>query len=68
VVDWVSGVDPFTDMGDSGALVYGLEKSAIVPMGVHIGRPQYREKSSLFLSLESYVVEGEKLGLNLYFS
>jgi hypothetical protein len=37
VVEWVEGFKPSAQKGDSGALVYAMKESAMVPLGIHIG-------------------------------
>jgi hypothetical protein len=67
VVEWVHPTIPFSAPGDSGSLVYAMKNTAVVPLGIHIGRPNGRPGCSLFLALESFLLEGELHGLNLYF-
>ncbi|CAN9216706.1 unnamed protein product [Alternaria alternata] len=38
LVEWIAESEPSTDKGDSGALVYAIEDSQTVPLGIHIGR------------------------------
>lgn len=65
VVEWEQHTIPFALPGDSGSLVYAMNNSAIVPLGLHIGRTNgyNRPKSTngyrLFLALECFLFEGE---------
>jgi hypothetical protein len=53
--------------GDSGTLVYAMEESTIVPLGIHIGYSSNYPNCSFFLALESFIIEGRLHGLDLHF-
>jgi hypothetical protein len=67
VVEWVEGFKPFARKGDSGALVYAMKESAIVPLGIHIGYSSNYPNCSFSLALESFIIEGRLHGLDLHF-
>jgi hypothetical protein len=56
----------FAGPGDSGALVFAVENTETVPLGILLGSPFAGH--CLFLSLETYVIEGRLNGLPLEFS
>jgi len=68
---WVGFVEwtgcPFSVPGDSGALVYASDGAVKIPLGIHIGAPSAYEETSMFLSLESYLIEARLMGLHLGF-
>jgi len=45
MVKWFDGM-PFGVAGDSGALVYAMENSVKIPLGLHIGSPQRHARST----------------------
>lgn len=55
----------FTGPGDSGALVYAIEDSCVVPLGIHIC---IEDGDSIFLSIETFMLEGILYGLDLQFA
>lgn len=59
---WESKENPFSAPGDSGALVYALEKGVVIPLGVHLGSPSSWPFYSVCLSIESFSADGEKAG------
>ena len=67
IVSWVAECTPFADPGDNGALVYAVEDSQTLPLGIHIGRLTIQENCSMFLGLEAWFVEGECHQLKLHF-
>jgi len=69
MVQWFDGM-PFGVAGDSGALVYAMENSVKIPLGLHIGSPHESilENTSMFLCLDAYFLEARLLGLRLEFA
>lgn len=67
-MSWLGGYE-FAVSGDSGALVYSMDKSIKIPLGIHLGKPQgkHYKQSSAFLSLDSYIIEAHLLSLQLEF-
>lgn len=59
---WDSKETPFSAPGDSGALVYALEKGTIIPVGIHIGSPSSWPFHSSCLSIETFCADGKKAG------
>lgn len=57
-VEWNDESETFTQPGDSGALVFAIAQFAIVPLGTYIGRARLYDYTSVFLGLESFVLEG----------
>jgi hypothetical protein len=45
---------PFSAPGDSGALVFSLEDSVTVPLGIHLGAPDEYLNDGMCLSLEAF--------------
>ena len=66
IVEWIGGRE-FAVGGDSGSLVYSIDKSIKIPLGIHLGKPR-KSQTSAFLSLDSYVIEAHLLGLQLEFA
>jgi hypothetical protein len=65
LVQWTSPDNAFSAPGDSGSLVYSREKNQTVPLGILLGAPYDYPGHSIFLSLETYVIEGIHSGLEL---
>lgn len=59
---WESRETPFSAPGDSGALVYALEKGTVIPLGVHLGSPSSWPSHSSCLSIETFCADGKKAG------
>jgi len=67
LVEWSAG-QVFTLPGDSGALVFAIQQTQVIPLGIHLGIASEYPGHSLFMGLESFVIEGKGLGLDLRFS
>jgi hypothetical protein len=67
VVTPVHECPPFSGPADSGALIYAVEDSQIVPLGVHLGKPVAKSDRSIFLAVEAFWIEGRYHGLDLQF-
>jgi hypothetical protein len=68
VVCWIDEASPFATHGDSGSLIYAVEDSQTIPLGIHMGRSQASIKpTSVFLGLEAFWTEGRYHGLELRF-
>jgi len=59
---------PFSAPGDSGSLVFALESGVTVPLGIHVGSPEYYPGHSLFIGLEAFCYEAEREGWELNFT
>ena len=67
IVSWIAECTPFAAPSDSGALLYAVEDSQTVPLGIHIGCLTFQENRSMFLGLEAWFLEGECHQLKLHF-
>ena len=61
-IKWVSEDFPFSAPGDSGALVYALEKGTVIPLCVHLGSPTAWRHHSVGMSIETFCLDGKKGG------
>lgn len=65
IVQW-SEEEAFSAGGDSGSMVYAMDKQTMIPLGVHLGTP-WPKKRSIFICLEAYCLEAKKEGWRLKF-
>jgi hypothetical protein len=68
VFSWFDKDSPFATRRDSGALIYAVEHSQTVPLGVYVVRSQARiKRTSVLLGLNAFWTERRDHGLELRF-